>query len=97
MFYAQVEGGRLVYLAPTHRSRDEDEILANLDLDAGSDLSSRRRRRAETGDEEGARGSKWPTHPALRLVGTCAQEFKGMTRHAVIMEKAFSTNSYLNE
>ena len=84
-------------MAPTHRSRDEDEILANLDLDAGSDLSSRRRRRAETGDDEGARGSKWPTHPALRLVGTCAQEFKGMTRHAVIMEKAFSTSSYLNE
>ena len=96
MFYSQVEGGRLVYLAPTHRSRDEDEILANLDLDAGADLSSRRRRRAESGDE-GPRGSKWPTHPALRLVGTCAQEFKGMTRHAVIMEKAFSTNSYLNE
>ena len=86
-----------MYLAPTHRSRDEDEILANLDLDAGSDLSSRRRRRAETEDDEGPRGSKWPTHPALRLVGTCAQEFKGMTRHAVIMEKAFSTDSYLNE
>lgn len=91
MFYSQVEGGRLVYLAPTHRSRDEDEILANLDLDAGADLGSRRRRRAESGDEEGPRGSKWPTHPALRLIGTCAQEFKGMTRHAVIMEKAFST------
>ena len=93
MFYSQVEGGRLVYLAPTHRSRDEDEILANLDLDAGADLGSRRRRRAETGDNEGGRGSKWPTHPALRLIGTCAQEFKGMTRHAVIMEKAFSTSA----
>jgi len=54
VFYSQVEGGRLVYLAPTHRSRDEDEILANLDLDAGADLGSRRRRRAETGDNEGA-------------------------------------------
>ena len=25
-------------MAPTHRSRDEDEILANLDLDAGVGL-----------------------------------------------------------
>ena len=28
-----------------------------------------------------------PRHPGLRLVSICAQEFKGMTRHAVVMAR----------
>jgi|AntAceMinimDraft_1070359.scaffolds.fasta_scaffold22540_2 hypothetical protein len=28
-----------------------------------------------------------PTHVDLRLISVCAQEFKGMSRHAVVMER----------
>ena len=32
-----------------------------------------------------------PRHPGLRLVCICAQEFKGMTRHAVVMAREGTT------
>jgi predicted RNA methylase len=81
-------GGRLVYLFPTHRSKLENVVMGlEADPDWGADLGKRRMRRDESDAASGDRSPVAPPHPSLRLVGTCAQEFKGMTRTAVIYEK----------
>lgn len=83
-------GGRLVFLAPTHRSASETETFGEerTEGDRGADLAERRARR------EGRRGGKNGRYdflsrefPGLRFVGACAQEFKGMTRSARVYER----------
>ena len=76
-------GGRIVFLSPTHWSKDEGE-QDFFNGDAGSDLVSRKLRRENTDvDSDDTQAS----HPSLRLICTCAQEFKCMTRRVVIYEK----------
>jgi len=74
-----VKGGRLVFLFPTH-----------LTFSGGSGAGVA----GEVVDEEAGRQRRreqlllaLPRHPALRLVALCTQEFKGMFRHAVVMER----------
>ena len=52
--------------------------------DVGSDLARRKLRRENTDlDSDNTQA----LHPSLKLIGTCAQEFKGMTRRAVVYVK----------
>ena len=93
-------GGRLVFLAPTHRSKREARVFGAAETrgDRGADLSLRRARRAkevpETSSEKfpetekpGNREEEEDAFPGLRFVGACAQEFKGMTRSARVFER----------
>ena len=77
------KGGRIVFLQPTHWSKDESESeFAHGDV--GSDLARRKLRRENTDlDSDNTQA----LHPSLKLIGTCAQEFKAMTRRAVVYVK----------
>ena len=86
-------GGRLVFLAPTHRSSFETETFGEegTEGDRGADLAERRARREGRG---GKRNENENEHDFLsrefsgmRFVGACAQEFKGMTRSARVYER----------
>ena len=93
-------GGRLVFLAPTHRSKREARVFGAAETrgDRGADLARRRARRAkevpETFSEKfpetekpGNREEEEDAFYGLRFVGACAQEFKGMTRSARVFER----------
>lgn len=80
-----VPGGRLVFLFPTF------DFLATGSR-AGAGPAPLR-----SGEDGGAGVARrnvedlrrvLPSHPQLRLVGICTQNFKGMSRHAVVMERA---------
>ena len=98
--YALRVGGRLVFLAPTHRSKRETRVFGAAETrgDRGADLARRRARRAkevpETFPEKfpetekpGNREEVEDAFSGLRFVGACAQEFKGMTRSARVFER----------
>ena len=98
--YALRVGGRLVFLAPTHRSKRETRVFGAAETrgDRGADLARRRARRAkevpETFSETfpetekpGNREEEEDAFSGLRFVGACAQEFKGMTRSARVFER----------
>ena len=98
--YALRVGGRLVFLAPTHRSKREARVFGAAETrgDRGADLARRRARRAkevpETFSETfpetekpGNREEEEDAFSGLRFVGACAQEFKGMTRSARVFER----------
>ena len=98
--YALRVGGRLVFLAPTHRSKREARVFGAAETrgDRGADLARRRARRAkevpETFPEKfpetekpGNREEEEDAFSGLRFVGACAQEFKGMTRSARVFER----------
>ena len=98
--YALRVGGRLVFLAPTHRSKREARVFGAAETrgDRGADLARRRARRAkeipemfpekfpET-EKPGNREEVEDAFSGLRFVGACAQEFKGMTRSARVFER----------
>ena len=98
--YALRVGGRLVFLAPTHRSKRETRVFGAAETrgDRGADLARRRARRAkeipemfpekfpET-EKPGNREEVEDAFSGLRFVGACAQEFKGMTRSARVFER----------
>ena len=98
--YALRVGGRLVFLAPTHRSKRETRVFGAAETrgDRGADLARRRARRAkevpETFPEKfpetekpGNQEEVEDAFSGLRFVGACAQEFKGMTRSARVFER----------
>ena len=91
-------GGRLVFLAPTHRSKREARVFGAAETrgDRGADLSLRRARRAkevfskkfpETEKPGNLLEEEEDAISGLRFVGACAQEFKGMTRSARVFER----------
>ena len=98
--YALRVGGRLVFLAPTHRSKRETRVFGAAETrgDRGADLARRRARRAkeipemfpekfpET-EKPGNREEVEDAFSGLRFVSACAQEFKGMTRSARVFER----------
>jgi hypothetical protein len=84
-------GGRLVFLAPTHRSAFETETFGEevTEGDRGADLAERRARREGRGGKKNENEHDFVSREfsGLRFVGACAQEFKGMTRSARVYER----------
>ena len=85
-------GGRLVFLAPTHRSASETETFGEegTEGDRGADLAERRaRREGRTAGKKNENEHDFVSREfsGLRFVGACAQEFKGMTRSARVYER----------
>ena len=84
-------GGRLVFLAPTHRSSFETETFGEegTEGDRGADLAERRARREGRGGKKNENEHDFVSREfsGWRFVGACAQEFKGMTRSARVYER----------